>query len=149
MKKPEKKGGFSILVGVDFSPASGRALKEAVELAERTSGTLTVLHVRPVSDVRAAVLEERGDLLSRSSQELKRELERHYAERFASLEVPTARIRLVRGRASTEICKEASKGYDLLVLGREGRAHGLVDLLGGTAQKVLVCSPIPVVVVPF
>jgi nucleotide-binding universal stress UspA family protein len=43
---------LSILVPVDFSPASITALREAGRLADRMSASLTLLHVRPISDVR-------------------------------------------------------------------------------------------------
>ena len=45
---------FSLLVPVDFSPVSLKALREAGRLADAMVASVTLLHVRPVSDVAAA-----------------------------------------------------------------------------------------------
>jgi len=63
--------GLRQLVAVDFSTESLRALRAARGLAARAGGSLTLVHVRPSSDVRAAVLEERGDLLKQPEGTLK------------------------------------------------------------------------------
>ncbi len=137
-----------LLVPVDFSPASLRALREAGRLARRMEASLTLLHVRPVSDVRAAIDEEREDLLEGDARALAAGLRRHYESRLATLAARSGAsgIRLAAGRASREIVR-AAKGFDLVVVGRTGRG-GLAGLLGGTAFKVLGSCPVPVVVVP-
>jgi len=63
-----------VLVGVDFSPESRAAVRAARNLVKRTGGVLTIAHVRPVSDIRAAVVEERGDLLRRPAGQLARDV---------------------------------------------------------------------------
>jgi nucleotide-binding universal stress UspA family protein len=138
----------TLLVPVDFSPASLKAVREAGRLAELMVGSLTILHVRPVSDVRAAISEGREDLLRSSSRSLAAAMRRHYAERLAALAARSgaAETRLASGRASREIVR-AAKGCDLVVMGRTGRG-GLTGLLGGTTRKVLASCPVPVVVVP-
>jgi nucleotide-binding universal stress UspA family protein len=139
---------FSILVPVDFSPTSLKALREAARLADRMGASLTLLHVRPISDVRAAIAEGREDLLKGPSRALAAAIKRHYAERLSALaaRVGAAETRLASGRASHEIVR-AAKGFDLVVMGRTGRG-GLPGLLGGTTQKILAACPIPVAVVP-
>ncbi|MGZ6971318.1 MAG: universal stress protein [Thermoanaerobaculia bacterium] len=139
---------FSILVPVDFSPTSLKALREAARLADRMGGSLTVLHVRPISDVRAAIDEGREDLLKGPPRALVSAMKRHYAERLTALaaRAGAAETRLASGRASREIVR-AAKGFDLVVMGRTGRG-GLSGLLGGTTQKILAACPIPVAVVP-
>lgn len=138
----------SLLVPVDFSPASLKALREAGRLAEMMVGSITILHVRPISDVRAAIAEGREDLLGGGSRSLAAALKVHYAERLAALAARSgaAETRLASGRASREILR-AAKGFDLVVMGRTGRG-GISGLLGGTTHKVLAACPIPVVVVP-
>src|SRR5450756_662361 len=138
----------SVLVAVDFSPASIKALREAGRLAGRMGASLTLLHVRPISDVRAAIAEGREDLLKGPSRALVSAIKCHYSERLAALAVRAraAETRLAPGRASREIGR-AAKGFDLVVMGRTGRG-GLSGLLGGTTQKILAACPIPVVVVP-
>ncbi len=139
---------FSILVPVDFSPASIKALREAGRLAERMGASLTLLHVRPISDIRAAIAEGREDLLKEPSRALASGMKRHYAERLAALATRSGAVetRLASGRASREIVR-AAKGFDLVVVGRTGRG-GLSDLLGGTTHKVLAACTVPVVVIP-
>jgi nucleotide-binding universal stress UspA family protein len=138
----------SILVPVDFSPASLKALREAERLAERIGASLTLLHVRAISDVRAAIDEGREDLLKGPSRALAFGMRRHYAERLAALAARSgaAETRLASGRASREIVR-AAKGFDLVVVGRTGRG-GLSGLLGGTTHKVLAACTVPVVVIP-
>ncbi len=138
----------TLLVPVDFSPASLKALREAGRLAELMVGSITILHVRPISDVRAAIAEGREDLLKGSARSLAAAMKRHYAERLAALATRSGagETRLARGRASREILW-AAKGFDLVVMGRTGRG-GVSGLLGGTTGKVLASCAVPVVVVP-
>ena len=75
----------TLLVPVDFSPASLKALREAGRLAELMVGSITILHVRPVSDVAAAIAEGREDLLKGSSRALAAAIKLHYAEQLAAL----------------------------------------------------------------
>jgi len=139
-----------VLVGVDFSPESRAALRVARNLVRRTKGKLTLAHVRPLSDIRAAVVEERGDLLRRPPGELGRAIASHYRRRFERL---TGRrkdedFRLIRSDPAPGLCREAARGYDLLVLATRGHGLGTEFLLGSTVQEVIHRSPIPVVVVP-
>ena len=138
----------ALLVPVDFSSVSIKALSEARKLADRMGASLTLLHVRPISDVRAALAEGREDLLKGPPRALAAAMKRHYAERLAALAARSgaAETRLARGRASREIVR-AAKGFDLVVMGRSGRG-GLSTLVGGTTHKVLAACPVPVTVVP-
>src|SRR3974377_1538335 len=70
------------VVPVDFSPASLDALRAAGKLAERMDATITLLHVRPISDVRAALDERRDDLLKGPPRSLAGKLRRHYKARL-------------------------------------------------------------------
>lgn len=139
-----------ILVGVDFSPESRVAVRAARGLVKQTSGKLTLAHVRPVSDIRAAVVEERGDLLRRPSAGLAPAIAAHYRERFRKLSGrrKNEAYRLIRSDPAPGLCREAARGYDLLVLGTRGRGFATEFLLGSTVQEVIHRSPIPVVVVP-
>ena len=138
----------TILVPVDFSPASLKALREAGRLADAMVASLTLLHVRPIADVMAAIAEGREDLIKGNSRALAAALKRHYADRLAALAARSGAVeaRLATGRASREILK-AARGFDLVVMGRTGKG-GVAGLLGGTTGKVLASSPVPVVVVP-
>lgn len=139
-----------VLVGVDFSPESRAAVQAARGLVKRTSGELTLAHVRPVSDIRAAMVEERGDLLRRPSGGLARAIAAHYRERLGKMARPRKNesYRLLRGDPAPRLCREAARGYDLLVMGTHGRGRTAAFLLGSTVQEVLHRSPIPLVIVP-
>lgn len=113
-------------------------------------GELTLAHVRPLSDIRAAVVEERGDLLRRPAADLAREMAAHYRQRLEKLagRRPGESYKLIRSDPGPGLCREAARGYDLLVLGTRGRGAGAEFLLGSTVQEVIHSSSIPVVVVP-
>jgi nucleotide-binding universal stress UspA family protein len=136
------------LVAVDFSPESKRAYEVARDLASRTGASMVLAHVRPYSDVGAAVSEDRGDLLAKKGKALAAGLRTHYAERFASVARGTGKVRhlLLRGKPSLELRREAARGYDLLVIGSRGRGRVASALLGSTVQELLVRCPVPVVV---
>jgi nucleotide-binding universal stress UspA family protein len=138
------------LVAIDFSRGSSRALAAARKLARQTGASLTLIHVRPTSDIRAAVVEERGDLLKRQPRSLRGAMDAHYRRKLASL-IRGRRgehFRLLVGSPEAALCKKARQGYDLLVMGSRG--HGAVSslFLGSTAQRTLARSPVPVLVVP-
>jgi nucleotide-binding universal stress UspA family protein len=142
------RGRIRILVGVDFSPESLGALRAARALAAKVGGRVTVTHVRPTSDLRAAVVEERGDLLRGKPGTLSAALADHYANRLGRLRRRRSKesVLLLRGGASPALCREARRGYDLLVLGERGHGRVAAFLLGSTVQEAIARSPIPVVV---
>lgn len=135
-------------MAIDFSPESLVALRAARRLAKGVGGEITVAHVRPLSDVRAAVVEERGDLLQLATGRLAKAIANHYESRLEKTARRGEDIRLLRGDAAHELCREARRGYDLLVMGTRGRGRVAAILPGSTVQEMLVRSPIPLVVVP-
>jgi nucleotide-binding universal stress UspA family protein len=139
-----------VLVAVDFSAQSLAAVRVARSLVQRTAGILTFVHVRPSSDVRAAVTEERGALLRDDEGGLARAMALHYEQRFEKTlrRRKDEAVRLLRGEPARELCREARRGYDLLIMGTHGRGRTAAFLLGSTVQEVLVRSPIPLVIVP-
>jgi nucleotide-binding universal stress UspA family protein len=143
------RGRMRILVGVDFSRESLAALRAARGLAAKTSGRITLVHVRPAANMRAAVVEDRGDLLRGKPGRLSAGLEDHYARRLGGLR----RLRsnestlLLRGAPGPTLCRAARRGYDVLVLGDRGRGRVAEFLLGSTIQEAIARSPIPVLVV--
>lgn len=138
------------LVAVDFSSESRLAVRAARELARRASGEIVLAHVRATSDVRAAVIEERGDLLRLPAGGIARGIATHYDAVLAKLvrKSDGESVRLLRGEPARELCREAARGYDVLVMGSRGRGAAAQFLLGSTVQEVLTRSPIPVLVYP-
>lgn len=136
------------LVAIDFSPESRAALRAARELVRRVDGELTIAHVRASSVVRAAVLEERGDLLRLPPGGLARGIATHYDAALGKLAKEGEEVRLLRGEPARDLCREAARGYDVLVMGSRGRGAAAKFLLGSTVQEVLARAPIPVLVLP-
>lgn len=142
------RGRIRFLVGVDFSRESLEALRAARALAAKVGGHITLAHVRPDSNMRAAVVENRGDLLRGEPGRLSAGLAEHYLRRLGQLRRPRSdeKVLLLRGVASPALCREALRGYDLLVLGERGRGRVAAFLLGSTTQEAIARSPIPVLV---
>jgi len=137
-----------LLVAVDFSPESRRAYRAARDLVSRSGGSIVLAHVRPYSDVGAAVAEDRGDLIRGKPGSLPARLEKHYAERLRAIakEDRATRHLVLRGKPSLEIRREAARGYDILVMGSRGRGRVAASLLGSTVQEILARCPVPVLV---
>jgi nucleotide-binding universal stress UspA family protein len=133
---------------VDFSRESLGAVRAARALAAKVGGRITLAHVRPSSNLRAAVVEDRGDLL-RGKGNLSAALAEHYARRLGRLRRSRSKenVVLLSGGAGPALCREARRGYDLIVLGERGRGEVAAFLLGVcTVQETIARSPIPVVV---
>lgn len=149
--QPRKsKKGPRILVAVDFSSDSDLALKAAAKLAKTSGGSSMVVHVRPISELRAIVEQDRGDIVRRPGPSRRRALDAHYRARLeASCKaLPGSRHRLLRGWPAEAIARESARGYDLIVIGRRGRGVVRRALLGSTAEEILHRTPVPVLVVP-
>ena len=136
----------SILVPIDFSPASEKALAYAVPLAKVCGAKLTLLHVlEPVAtpDFAAFPLALDNERESRAS--------RLQLERVASdLKIRSVAEKfLVRnGRAFNEITSAArTLKVDLIVISTHGRTGLKHVLMGSTAERVVQHAPCPVLVV--
>jgi nucleotide-binding universal stress UspA family protein len=137
----------AILVALDFSPSSLRALDYAAKLRP-ADGEITALHVLDTSlaaRVGSLGLGETdaivAKLRARADEELAW-LAKDRPQTFSPL--------IVEGVPFVEIVKVASDlDVDLVVMGRQGRAAGLTELLfGSTAEKVLRGARCPVLTVP-
>lgn len=137
-----------LLVAVDFSPCSHRALDAALAWSgERAE--LTVLHVLDlglVERIESLGLAQREDVLARMRSHAENELARLVADRGAQ-QVETM---VVVGEPFVEIVKIANDlDCDLIFVGIHGREAGIKQLLfGGTAEQVLRATSRPVVCVP-
>jgi nucleotide-binding universal stress UspA family protein len=138
-----------ILVGVDFSDASRRALDHAIPLCKKLDTELVILHSwNPtgwVSD--SDVAEDGGDWLD-AAQELARARLEDWGEhaRQAGARVET---RLEPGAASRTITRFAEeRSPALAVVGRRGHARLAHVLLGSVSERVVRLASCPVLVVP-
>lgn len=138
-----------ILVPVDFSAPSERAVRVAAGLAQLHGGTVDLLHVY---DPVAYPLPE-GYVLY-TSQQLERLLS-EYQERLDGMKklaqesgAPRVDTHLRQGIAFADICLFARDGnFDLIVMGSHGRAGLSHLLLGSVTERVLRRAPCPVLTV--
>lgn len=136
----------NVLLPVDFSAPSLRALEFALPLIKHFGADLHLVHVfatdHPFSGLVGMpfVLPELE--ISRSIQEQLREVAQKY-----SIDLRPENLHVVKGRAFEEICRLGrDTGIDLIVIATRGNT-GLKHLaLGSTAERVVRYSSCPVLV---
>jgi len=140
-----------ILVPVDFSEASRRALEQALQLGKVCAAQVELLHVwEPPNylspDIMLSVpgwsaisLEDFSVREARKAVQLFLEQSDH-----PSLALTT---RIDSGEPSATILRVAKEGYDLVVMGTHGHSRLHQFFLGSVAQRVVAESPVPVLTV--
>jgi nucleotide-binding universal stress UspA family protein len=123
----------NILVPIDFSGGSKKALRYAVHFAKDLNARIVLLHVvQPADDV--------------YEDELTHRL-RAWADEFVPGGIPV-QTQMRTGSEAIEIVKEAKNpGVTLMIIsthGRTGRAHSLA---GSLAENLVQLAPCPVLVV--
>ncbi len=142
-----------ILVGVDGSEHSRRALGWAVKEAARLHLSLTVLTVRPPAPRPATHIFWNIPLLDEEDGQ-EHERERKAVQDFVNLAaqetgdaIPEITVEVVAGDAAEELIR-ASHDAELLVVGRRG-SGGFAKLhLGSVSSKVTHHAACPTVVIP-
>lgn len=142
------KGYARILVPVDFSAGSKRALREARKLL-RDGGQLLLLHVTrhldpalPWSPTNRRIV----DKLQRQAVDEARERLDAEAEALGDLKV---RTRVVEGIPHEKILSEAKRAKsEVIVMGSQGHTLSERLLVGSTSERVVRKSTVPVLVAP-
>ncbi|MGG2463277.1 universal stress protein [Streptomyces sp. RGM 3693] len=130
-------GTLPVIVGVDGSPDSERALRWAADAARARSAPLRVVHVWPYATAeRAAAGEQGGDRVLAGLR-----------DRPFLAELPDVEFRGLSGLADTQLPALGAEGQ-LLVLGSRGRGGFASLLLGSNGLACAARSACPVVVVP-
>jgi nucleotide-binding universal stress UspA family protein len=132
----------SILVAVDGSAHSARAVAEAVDLATAANGSLALISVgappRIWPSPYTAVVPD---------SELEHAAGKVVDEAAASLSMPASKLVRV-GRPADEVVAAAREGsHDLIVMGARGRGGVTSLLLGSVSHGVLNQSPTAVLIV--
>jgi nucleotide-binding universal stress UspA family protein len=137
----------TILVGVDKSAQSDRAVAVARDLAKVTGGVIHLLHLR---EHEVIVGKSGGSFERETDEEVEALLERELTVlREADVQViPDVRRGRLDETAQTilQIADEVSA--DVLVMGLRGPSAFSALMLGGTTYKVLHATKRPILVVP-
>jgi len=143
-----------ILVPVDFSEYSQKAVRYGVELAKDRKASLTLLHVinqriidavheLSVKDYKGDFVEVMRKMVSEREAELQQMVPQDWREG-----IPELAFEIRKGRPSEEVIKYAKEqGMDLIVVGTHGRSALASALLGSVANTVVLRAPCPVLVV--
>ncbi len=140
----------NILVAVDGSPHSARALEEAIDLAREGNARLTVMTCVP--DPTTWLLGGAGYAGGVDFAELAKESEKEYRELLEDAvakvgEMPVTKV-LAQGHAGERILEKLHQdSYDLVVMGSRGRGQVRSLLLGSVSHQVLNASPAAVLIV--
>jgi len=140
----------SILVATDGSKYSAAAASEAIGIAKRNAGALTVIAVVPAEIATPADIE-----FAMASREQIVETEMHDAEKnakavkeAATKEGIAARAFVMTGKPADAIIETAKENKsDLIVLGSHGRTGLEKLLMGSVAERVIVLASSAVLVV--
>lgn len=137
-----------ILVPIDGSPTSNKALVAALELARESGGRVRVMHAL---DELALVsgFEYSGELMKAARKQAQEALDDALAIiRSAGIE-GDAQLMETPGKRLGEAVAEASSAWqaDLVVVGTHGRRGLSRVLLGSGADSVLRLSTLPVLVI--
>lgn len=137
---PEK-----ILVPVDFSACSKRAVQEAILLAKQYRASLLLVHVvETYCALGDYGLLDYGTLELQSRESAKKELETLITE-ISAQDIPVKAC-MCDGHPASKIVEITTKsGVDLIVISTHGRTGLNHVLLGSTAEEVVRQAPCPVV----
>jgi nucleotide-binding universal stress UspA family protein len=134
-----------ILVGIDGSSNSNRAVSFAAEMASKYQASVTLLFVVAPSD---------HDMLAGKSTSMDEEKRGFVEQRLEKAESILAGAGVKHdqeiefGHAAEKILTVSERGYDLIVLGTRGLSAVRGFMMGSVSGQVSQHAKVPVVVVP-
>ncbi len=135
-----------ILVPVDFSESSRKAVQSAVAFAKQFDAEIVLLHVLEPAPPQIEIMEA---ALTESSlrEEATRELSEWQREAVSRSKKVRAVVR--NGTAADQEIVKAAKedDMDLIIMGNHGRLGLARVFIGSTAEKVVRHAPCPVLVI--
>jgi nucleotide-binding universal stress UspA family protein len=139
-----------ILVGIDGSAASLKALDKAAELAKKFDGKLyLVMAIPPVQDFVATmtpIIEGALTLIEENARKTLEEAKKHAEEKGAVVE----EMIVETGGAGHVVLENAKKiNADLIVIGRRGKQSWLDKLMGSTASDIVKHAQTDVLIVEY
>ncbi len=145
--KASKGVASKILVPVDGSENSKRALVQAAKIAGRNGASITVVHV---IDMPPTVYVESQKLLNQLLEQYRQESARvlDEYEDIAKEQGVEAHTAILEGDAAESIVKYADKhGFDMIVMGSRGLGRIKGAFLGSVSSKVLQHAKCSVLIV--
>lgn len=144
----------NILVAVDGSENSDRALDFALDLAEKYGAAVAILNVSESPVIGAVPLEptmvsgENMFLFAKDLRKFHEEVLNKAVEHAKNVK-PNVEIskKLREGHPALEIVAEAKEGFDIVVLGHQGLGRLREAFLGSISEKVAHLAHCPVVIV--
>jgi universal stress protein A len=138
----------NILVPIDFSAESSRALEYALSIAQEFKGKITLLHVvEPIpcptdfSHGRVSLYKANTEALTKAKRRIGA-----WRRKVGSKRLGKATVR--NGMPSREIIQAAKeRSIDLIILPTHGYVGSSPVVLGNTAERVVRYAPCPVLVV--
>jgi nucleotide-binding universal stress UspA family protein len=147
MKTPRKQKIDKVLVPLDFSRASLKAIDYALALGSRFGAKLHFVHVLDY-DYPPPTLAMMGVVIPdvETGRNAKRRL-KDIAKKYA-IDLPAENLNVVTGRAYHEICQLARQlEVDLIAISTRGHTSLKRLFLGSTAERVVQHATCPVLVV--
>ncbi len=140
----------NILVPVDFSEFSDKAVEYALNLSEKFGASLTLFHAVVLfqDDVgEEQRLQEYEEWIKRREETIHKHMTRN--RRRAQEHGLKVESVILRGVNAADVILDYASGqsFDLLVMGTHGRTGLKHLLLGSVAEKVVRLSPLPVITV--
>ncbi len=138
-----------ILVPVDFSEVSEKALKVARELAEEIDAEITVLHAVSMSAVSLpvdGVPVFNDEMIEEELGQAKKSLGEFLKDKKGNAKITEA---VCFGEPTSEVNNYAEENkFDMIIMGTHGRTGLVHMLMGSVAESVLRHAKVPVLCVP-
>jgi nucleotide-binding universal stress UspA family protein len=134
-----------IICTTDFSDISEKAVRIAVELADKLAASVDILHVFPKNlFAQMKTLQDRSNIL----KELRAEAEDKLKKVAGASGATAAAVLMEEGDAHEAILSVAAeKDFDLIVMGARGLGRVKGMLIGSVTDAVLKAAPCPVFVI--
>jgi nucleotide-binding universal stress UspA family protein/mono/diheme cytochrome c family protein len=137
-----------ILVPLDFSANSTRALDYAIGIARRFDAAIHLVHVCEVPSMATGSMDAYAIAYNDWSQRLADEAEAHLAEIVARIKGVRTSTEVLLGHPAPVIVEAAATNQaDLIVMGTHGHGALMHAVMGSVAERVVRAAPCPVLTV--